>query len=651
MRIGTRVIIGGALTICLLLAYGGMTLHLDRARTNLAQEASKVTVIIRKISIMRTLAQDYLLNRTERAQRQWATVYAEVLSLLNSPEYRVLRSKYDFGDAPKKLKMVGDTFSRLMTIRETAGSDRGGAEATGELQNRLATQLQLASQDLVTRFFNLNEEIFQKLLATQRFTAFLDILALLGLVALIISNAVFLQRAVVNPVLKLHAGAEIIGAGNLDHKVGLTSPDEIGQLSRAFDRMTENLQERTADLERVNSVLRGINRVFKGALTCGTEEELGLTCLTVAEELTRSRVGFISELNREGRLDTIAFSDLGWDLCRMGANRDPSLLKNMALRGLFDMVVKDGQPLIANQPASHPGAVGLPEGHPAITAFLGVPLIYKGETMGLIGLGNKDGGYGRADQEAVEAVSMAVVEALKRFRAEEAVKKSEENLRFLTSQILVAQEKERKRISYELHDGLGQSLTVLKLQLRAIQRMMPPTGPERQEFDSTLNYLNSIVDNVRRVSKALSPALLEDLGLPAGLKDLFEETCQLQGLECAFDTDDIKSLFSLEAQIIIYRICQEILNNIVKHSQATRIELEIKQLSGRVQFSVTDNGDGFDVDQVLAGPVQERGLGLAYMEEQARLLGGALSIRSQPGVGTCINITVPFSPGDGGQTI
>jgi signal transduction histidine kinase len=651
MKIGTRVKIAAALTICLLLAYGGLTLHLDRAMNNLAQEASKVTEIVRNIAIMRTLAQDYLLYRTERAQRQWATVYAEVLRLLNSPEYRVFRSKYDFGDATNKLKIVGDTFSRLMTIRETAGGDNGGAEVAGELQNRLATQLQLASQDLVTRFFNLNEEIYRQLMATQRLSSFLDILAFLGLGALIISNAVFLQRAVVKPVLKLQAGAEIIGAGNLDHKVGMTGPDEIGQLSRAFDRMTENLKERTADLERINSVLSGINRVFKRALTCGTEEELGLTCLTVAEELTGSRFGFISELNREGRLDTIAFSDLGWDLCRMGANRDPSLLKNLAVRGLFGMVVKDGKPLIANAPASHPGAVGLPEGHPPIAAFLGVPLIYRGETMGLIGLGNKDGGYGRADQEGVEAISLAVVEALKRFRAEEAVKKSEENLRFLTSQILVAQEKERKRISYELHDGLGQSLTVLKLQLRAIQKMMPPTGQEREEFESTLSYVNSMVENVRRVSKALSPALLEDLGLPTGLRDLFEETCQLQGMECAIDTDDIKSLFSVEAQIIIYRICQEILNNIVKHSEATRIELGIKRLSGRVRFSVTDNGNGFHVEQVLAGPVKERGLGLAYMEEQARLLDGTLSIRSQEGAGTSVNITVPFSPGGGGETI
>ena len=227
-------------------------------------------------------------------------------------------------------------------------------------------------------------------------------------------------------------------------------------------------------------------------------------------------------------------------------------------------------------------------------------------------------------------------------RANKALQLSEENLRFLTSKILSVQEKERKRISYELHDGLGQSLAVLKLQLRATQRMMPPTGPEKDELESTLNYLNELIENVRRISKALSPPLLEDLGLPAGLRQLFEETCKLQGIECSFNIDDVNALFSLEAKIIIYRMFQEILSNITKHAKATQIELGIQRLDGRVQFSVSDNGIGFNVNQTLASSIKERGMGLGYMEEQARMLGGALNIRSKGGKGTRINITVPF---------
>ena len=232
-------------------------------------------------------------------------------------------------------------------------------------------------------------------------------------------------------------------------------------------------------------------------------------------------------------------------------------------------------------------------------------------------------------------------------RANEALQLSEENLRFLTSKILSVQEKERKRIAYELHDGLGQSLAVLKLQLRAIQRMMPPTGPEKDELESTLNYLNELIENVRRISKALSPALLEGLGLPAGLRQLFEETCKLQGIECSFNIDDVNELFSFEAKIIIYRMFQAILSNITKHAKATQIELGIQRLDGRVQFSVSDNGIGFNIDQTLARSIKERGMGLGYMEEQARMLGGALNIMSKEGKGTRINITVSFSGNKG----
>ncbi len=227
-------------------------------------------------------------------------------------------------------------------------------------------------------------------------------------------------------------------------------------------------------------------------------------------------------------------------------------------------------------------------------------------------------------------------------RTNEALRQSEENLRILTSQTLTAQEQERKRISYELHDGLGQSLTVLKLHLRTIQRMMPPSGPERDEFESALNYTNSIVENVRRLSKGLSPLMLEDLGLPTGLMNLFEETCKLEGIDCSFEMDDINTLLSSQAQIIIYRVCQAILNNATKHAHTSRIELGIQRMDSGVQFSVMDNGIGFDVAQTLTSSLKDRGMGLAYMDEQVRMLGGTISIRSKKGEGTTIKITVPF---------
>lgn len=165
-------------------------------------------------------------------------------------------------------------------------------------------------------------------------------------------------------------------------------------------------------------ILTAINRIFQKSLTCETEEELGRTCLTVAEELTGSYFGFIGEINRDGRLDTIALSDPGWKSCRLPKTNGVKMINNLEIRGIWGRVLNMATSQIVNDPGSDPDRVGLPAGHPPLTSYLGVPLQHEGRTMGLISLANKAGGYDQSDLEAVEALSLAVVEALMRKRAE-----------------------------------------------------------------------------------------------------------------------------------------------------------------------------------------------------------------------------------------
>ena len=166
---------------------------------------------------------------------------------------------------------------------------------------------------------------------------------------------------------------------------------------------------------RQNAVLNGINRIFR-AMSCETERDLAYTCLKVAEELTGSRFGFVGELNPSGRMDTLALSDPGWQSCRMPENEVPILINNMEIRGIWGEVIRQGRSLIVNDPAIHPAGVGIPEGHPPLTAFLGVPLMQGGRIGGIIALANKAGGYDVNDQEAVEALSVAVVEVMRNKR-------------------------------------------------------------------------------------------------------------------------------------------------------------------------------------------------------------------------------------------
>lgn len=181
-------------------------------------------------------------------------------------------------------------------------------------------------------------------------------------------------------------------------------------------------------------------------MTCDTEEDLALICLTAAEELTSSKFGVISEINPAGCLDTIALSDPGWDVCQIPKSDSPSLLNDMEIRGIWGRVLKDEKSLIVNDSASHHDRVGTPPGHPRLTSFLGVPLKYSGKTIGLIALGNKKAGYTRHDQHAVETLSVPVVEALMHYRAQEELR----NYRHRLENLVEARTAELKESNQQL---------------------------------------------------------------------------------------------------------------------------------------------------------------------------------------------------------
>jgi PAS domain S-box-containing protein len=234
-----------------------------------------------------------------------------------------------------------------------------------------------------------------------------------------------------------------------------------------------------------------------------------------------------------------------------------------------------------------------------------------------------------------------------RRRAEEALRASEQRLRFLTSQLLSAQELERRRISMELHDELGQSLAVLKLQIRAIERAL---GKDQQDLKEgcreLLRYLDGVIDNIRRLSHDLSPAILEDLGLQSALKYLIDGVGKHYTVSHSFEVEDLDHLFPSDVQIIIYRIFQECLTNISKHAGATEVSIVVKEDNGFLSMVLEDNGVGFEPTQLLARRAPDRGLGLAALDERARMLGGTLEIWSQPGSGTRVTCVIPI---DGGR--
>ncbi len=165
-------------------------------------------------------------------------------------------------------------------------------------------------------------------------------------------------------------------------------------------------------------MLNAVNRILTATIRCESEEELARKSLEVAEWLTDSKFGWISELNERGRLDSIAISDPGWSACRMPKSHAVSLINDIEIRGIWGEVIRKGTSLITNDPASHPASVGLPEGHPLLTCYLGVPLKRGEEILGMVSVANKAGGYSEDDRQALEELSFAIVEALHHARSE-----------------------------------------------------------------------------------------------------------------------------------------------------------------------------------------------------------------------------------------
>ena len=224
------------------------------------------------------------------------------------------------------------------------------------------------------------------------------------------------------------------------------------------------------------------------------------------------------------------------------------------------------------------------------------------------------------------------------------LRKSEERLHRLSSDLFTVQENERRRISLELHDELGQSMAALKMQVGSIARRLGDVPIEEMKVvcNDMRDNINQIIENVRRLARDLSPVVLDDLGLQAAIEYLVNNFTKIYNVDIKYKYTNINHLFNEDSQRIIYRILQEALTNISKHAQAKHVSLIIEEIDRAVQFTVRDDGNGFNVQKTLDQKGTEKGMGLEAMSERVRILGGKINIVSRPGIDTTVTFTTPI---------
>jgi signal transduction histidine kinase len=258
-------------------------------------------------------------------------------------------------------------------------------------------------------------------------------------------------------------------------------------------------------------------------------------------------------------------------------------------------------------------------------------------------------------ESAVKAVSRELGE---RKKTEQALRQSETQLRHLSGRLLTVQEEEQRRIAAELHDELGHALVVLKIRLKLVRGECASANcngggcngghaAAKQQCEELSRYIDQVIEDVRRLSRDLSPSVLEDLGLSAALRWLVDNSVGNGGGEVVSDIVDIDHLFSPKAQVLVYRIIQEALTNVRKHAGAHNVSLSIEKHDGWVCFAVEDDGVGFEVESAAMRDPFDKGLGLTTMRERAWMLGGTLEVTSEHGKGTRVSLSAPV--GDGAQ--
>jgi signal transduction histidine kinase len=312
-------------------------------------------------------------------------------------------------------------------------------------------------------------------------------------------------------------------------------------------------------------------------------------------------------------------------------------------RGVAGEAVRRGEPVISASPRERRKVQQTLLEKSGMEAVLAVPLIVRGEAIGALVFGRRSAAvpFSTDEQRRAMTISQPVAIALENARLFDATQRQQAALKALSTEVLRAQEEERRRLSRELHDGVAQSASALRLSLTALRGKLAKIAPPAvlRECDELILIAGDSATEVRRLSADLRPPILDELGLLPTLRAHVETMQRRSRLRIEFTAGELPAL-PAGYDINLYRIAQEALTNVIKHAKARHARVKLAADHGKIRLEITDDGAGFDPATVQ--PSDQGGLGLLGMRERAALFGGSLDIHSEPGAGCRLVITVPL---------
>lgn len=464
------------------------------------------------------------------------------------------------------------------------------------------------------------------------------ILATLAVLLAGIVTSFMLTRFMTQPIVDLVAVARDVGRGDLSRKAQRWMDDEIGQLSIAFNRMIDQLARSRDDLLRQNRDLVTLNAIAAAISGSRSLDEVLATALEQTLIALDCPAGWIVLPQAEDqRLVMTAYQGVPETFVQreMAADTPQCLCLEVMHQGQPRLIPKVRETCPRLERAQQMGL--------GFCCHLSVPLEAHDKALGVMNIVS-DGRHVFSDDEVTlaAAIGRQVGVAVENARLWEELRLKEAMRGHLLEKVITAQEDERKRIARELHDEAGPSLTSLMVRLRLIENVAGNEAEVRRQTGELKALAGQILDDLHRLAVELRPSSLDHLGLVAALNQYIRTYARQHGITADFQAigfDGKRLPPGLETSL--YRIVQEALTNVARHSRATQVGVVLEHRGPSVVAIVEDNGCGFDVAQVLQGETGR--LGLFGMQERATLIGGRLTLESAPGQGTTVFAEIPLT--------